>query len=79
MPNAVGLVELSAADLHLIGAALQIANAVVQGESRDIDAFEKAVQTIESSGTSWNTMVLKMRDATVMMANGTAKVVDGYA
>ena len=79
MPNVVGLVELTAADLHPIGFALHIAHDIVAGKSEDIDGFEEAVTQIEQSGPAWDNMVRKMRDATVMMANGTAKVVDGYA
>ena len=61
MPN----LTLTSTDLRLIGAAMQIANAVVQGSAGDVGSFERAIRIIEDVGAAWNDTVLKMRDATI--------------
>ena len=60
MPNNNAHVDLSTEDLRMIGAAMVIAGAVVNGRARDIDTFERAVQDLEDRQQDWDNTLVKL-------------------
>ena len=70
MPNSTAQVELSAADLRLIGAAFRIANSVVEGRTQDPVLFDTDMSEIEGRFTDWCHLIIRVQKSEEAMVNG---------